>query len=165
MDSKPESFESLRRLLTLKRYECPPPGYFDDFAQQVLIGIQHRPESAPTTAERLGWELPWLQRFLEILTAKPALAGAVGVITCGAMVVGILQAERLDSLTVVNDAEIQPALALPAGEAAMVFNQPLEHPALVADTNALAQPSLIPPEELFGRNLPYRQVKFPFPSP
>ena len=40
MSPDPENFETLRRLLVLKRFEQPPPGYFHHFAPRVIARIK-----------------------------------------------------------------------------------------------------------------------------
>jgi len=97
MSQDAEHFGQLRRLLALKRHEQPPPGYFHDFSQQVIIRIQAG-ESGEQAAfvERLLWEAPWLKQFWAALEAKPILAGVVGVALCGLLIGGMVYSDRAD---------------------------------------------------------------------
>ena len=76
MSQDTENFDSLRKLLALKRYELPPPGYFHNFSRQVIVRIK-----AGESGDAAGgafWDLGWLQRLWAALEAKPALAGGFG---------------------------------------------------------------------------------------
>lgn len=161
MDS-PDQFQNLRRLLALKRHERPPPGYFNDFAPNVIVAIRTGNLAGEAAAERLSWEVPWLQRFLDAFSAKPALAGLLGAALCAAVVVGIVRAERLDATAIAGGDAAQPALALPSGANTLVFNQPLVQPDLAASTNALSQPNTAMPGGLFGLNPQPQRVSRPW---
>ena len=102
MNQDTENFEQLRRLLALKRYEQPPPGYFNDFSSQVIarIKVGERGEEG-AFLDRLLWEAPWLRRIWAALEAKPILAGVFGVAMCGLLIAGVIYSDRTD-----------PALAL-----------------------------------------------------
>ncbi len=86
MSREQENFEQLRRLLSLKRYEQPPPRYFNDFSAQVIARIEagQRADDAPV------WEPSWLQRFWSALETRPVWAGALGVFICGLLVSGMV---------------------------------------------------------------------------
>jgi hypothetical protein len=91
MNSEPENFEPLRRLLMLKRHEQPPPGFFDDFSRRVILRIQAGEAGDEAVAiGRMFWKTPWLQRFLNALEQKPALAGAFSLGVCGLLLAGLL---------------------------------------------------------------------------
>jgi len=72
MNENENNFESLRRLLALKRHETPPPGYFANFSAAVTARIRagdaRRTASVP---DRLADELPWLFRLMSAFEAKP----------------------------------------------------------------------------------------------
>ena len=94
MNQDSQDFEQLRRLLALKRYEQPPPGYFNDFASQVIARIKAGDRAEESVLERLFWEAPWLQRFWAAIEAKPVIAGAFGVAVCALLVGGVLYSEN-----------------------------------------------------------------------
>ncbi len=108
MNQNTENFEQLRRLLKLKRYEQPPPGYFDRFSSQVIARIrlgERGEESA--VIERLLWEAPWLQRIWAAFEAKPVLAGAFGLAVCGLLISGVVYSGMGD---------VQPVALIPVAE-------------------------------------------------
>lgn len=92
-----EQFETLRRLLKLKRYEQPPPGYFQDFPREVLVQIRAGKFAEPDSLwERLTWEVPWLPRLLESLYTRPALAMSVGGVVCAVLIGGLIYSENAE---------------------------------------------------------------------
>lgn len=68
MDPADDHFESLTKLMALKRYEEPPPGYFDRLPSRIIGRIVHE-EEEPTD---------WLRSFFGRFEFRPALAGAFG---------------------------------------------------------------------------------------
>jgi hypothetical protein len=76
-----ENFDQLRRLLALKRYEAPPPGYFNSFSSKVMARIQ---------AAEAAVALPWWQKFGFDFNFKPALVCGLGVVVCGLLSAGVL---------------------------------------------------------------------------
>ena len=94
MSMKPEqeNFDNLRRLLALKRHEQPPPGYFESFSGQIIARIQAG-EASASWLERLFDEAPWVQRFWDLLGAKPVLASGFGLAICGVLVAGLVLSE------------------------------------------------------------------------
>jgi len=61
----------LRKLLALKRYEMPAPGYFNTFASKIIARIE-----ADEPVEALSW---W-SRLLLAVTARPSLASGLALI-------------------------------------------------------------------------------------
>jgi len=66
METEPDDFGDLRRLLALKRHECPPPGYFDRFSSKVVARLE---------AQRIYDATPAWRRWLSELIERPALTG------------------------------------------------------------------------------------------
>lgn len=75
-----ENFDQLRRLLVLKRYEAPPPGFFVSFSCKVTARI------AAAEAQQASW---WRKLGLDF-SFKPALVCALGVLVCGLLSAGVL---------------------------------------------------------------------------
>jgi len=80
MNSSPENFEPLRKLLALKQHEQPPPGFFTHFSDKVVARLE---------AEGLTARLSWWQRLVLNLEAKPMLACAYGVMVGGLLVLAM----------------------------------------------------------------------------
>lgn len=68
-DDLPDGFENVRKLLKIKRYEIPPPGFFHDFPGRVVARIE---------AEGLRPGLSWWQQLFRRLAVQPAMAAAYG---------------------------------------------------------------------------------------
>ena len=81
MSSSPDNFESLRKLLSLKRHEQPPPGFFAEFPRRVMARLE-REAAAPAMSL-------W-QRFTLSFEWTPALACALGVVVCGLLLTGVV---------------------------------------------------------------------------
>ena len=90
-----QDFEKLQHLLKLKRYEQPPPRYFNDFSTKVIAHIR-----ADTSARRLDTaddlisRTPWLRRLWRKLELQPAVTGTIATVACGLMVVGAFLADE-----------------------------------------------------------------------
>lgn len=80
------NFDSLRRLLKLKRHEVPPPGYFDRFSRDVMARIK-------AGESGVSFELPWWARFFALFDVKPVFAGAFGMGVCALLVSGVIASE------------------------------------------------------------------------
>jgi len=83
------NFESLRRMLVLKRHEIPPPGYFHRLSGNVIARIR-----AGETAETSAWFS--ISKLLETFEFKPAFAASLAGALCLLLVFGIVYAEKSD---------------------------------------------------------------------
>ncbi|HOX57335.1 MAG TPA: hypothetical protein P5205_12495 [Candidatus Paceibacterota bacterium] len=134
MSTDQENFESLRCLLSLKRHEAPPPGYFDRFSREVIERIKSGERGAGfAPLERMLWEAPWLQRFWAAIEAKPVLAGACSVAMCGLLIAGVIYSDK---------AEIPPVGLVPVAETGSAPMAPTAMAA--ADHPLLAKPAVFP---------------------
>ncbi len=80
----PDEFESLKKLLALKRHEEPPPGYFDRLPGEVRARIAHA-QASPE---------PWWRRWLATWDLSPALATSYTVVAVTLVVGGIWMAKQ-----------------------------------------------------------------------
>lgn len=78
MDSSPENFESLQKLLRLKRHEQPPPRYFNEFSGRVIARIQ---AGEARVAPR------WWQRFG--IDLRPVLTATGGIAALGLLFLSV----------------------------------------------------------------------------
>jgi hypothetical protein len=130
MNPEQDNFQNVRRLLSLKRYEQPPPGYFEGFSAQVIARVrsgQHLRE--PSFIEWLVGGAPWMERLRGLFETKPMLAGGFGLAACALLVAGIVHSESAEPVTV---------SLMPAGPVAVtrVF-EGLGHPSGLAPTGAI----------------------------
>lgn len=80
MESPSSEFSQLTRLLHLKRFEVPPPGFHRRFRARVMTRID---------MEREWIALPWWHRALAALTLQRGLAIANGVALAGVGFLGV----------------------------------------------------------------------------
>jgi hypothetical protein len=98
MNENEPNFESLRRLLALKRHEMPPPRYFDGLSSQVIARIRAGEAETPVSLlEHLFGQIPWLLKLLRASEMKPVFAGAYASTLCLLLVAGVIFAERPES--------------------------------------------------------------------
>src|SRR5712671_3327302 len=76
-------FKQLQRLLSLKRHEQPPPGYFHHFSREIIVRI--KAGELGESAQARWWALDgtWLQKLWSVVDAKPVFAGGIAVAFCG----------------------------------------------------------------------------------
>ncbi len=86
MESSPENFESLQKLLRLKRHEQPSPRYFNEFSSRVIARLE---------AGEGRVVAHWWQRWGFDL--RPAMLGAGAVCACAAVFFGLNFGSGTDS--------------------------------------------------------------------
>jgi hypothetical protein len=80
MDSSADRTEAVQKLLKLKRYEQPPPRFFNDFSSNVLARIEAG-EAKDSLWQRFGFDL------------RPAFAATAGAFACGLVIYGVATAD------------------------------------------------------------------------
>jgi hypothetical protein len=80
MEPIPDPNARLAKLLALKRFENPPPGFFERFSDRVLINIK-----AGSATHDEGW---W-ERLLRQLRVQPMMAGSYAVLALGGVLFGL----------------------------------------------------------------------------
>jgi len=141
MSPDSQDFEALRRLLALKRYEQPPPGYFVYFSRRVVARIEAGARGDdPSWLHSLFAEASWLQRFWAALETKPVLVGAFGALVCGLFISGMIYSQgsalAADSQNAPQFADIFQPLSRPAVGTLTVLSEPFR--------SASTEPMLFP---------------------
>lgn len=147
-----ENFESLRQLLSLKRHEVPPPGYFNRFSGQVIARIRAGEREAETAT-------PWYLQFMQMFEMKPAFASSFASALCLLLLFGIVYAEQSDQVT--PQASLFPGNMSAASLApSQVALNSMSRPAaqnvnVFADSISNSSPSSLQP--MFGNNNVFAQ--------
>jgi hypothetical protein len=134
MNPESEDFDALRRLLALKRYEQPPPGYFNRFPRDVMARIK-----AGEHGGAIGLESSWLQRLLSVFDVKPVFAGAFGTVVCAFVISGVISSERAPAVGAEAPSSASPsmAVAMPGDmSSSEVSTAPAEARLVAASTNS-----------------------------
>ena len=160
MNESENNFESLRRLLALKRHEIPPPGYFNGFSGQVMSRIR----AGETAESRDIAGSSWLLNFLQIFETKPAFVGAFACSLCLLLLLGIVDAERPDATLKTSFlAAVTPSAGSLADATSPGFSESPQPAGLMVSTNPVL--SLEPVASLFGQQNPLAQpVSFSLPG-
>jgi len=166
MSENENNFQALRHLLALKRHETPPPGYFNDFSNQVLRRIRAG-EGAESTGliGNLFSQAPWLEKLFQVFNTKPVFASGFAGAFCLLLFLGIVYAGRPDlppqpqlSVSTANTASLDalsPASLSPSSE-------PL---GIVSSTNPVLSLQAVATTSAFGRQNPLAQpVGFTVPG-
>jgi hypothetical protein len=142
MNTSPDEFEQLRKLLALKRHEQPPPRYFQEFSQQVRARLET--ERAPRESFR--------ERIAALFSLQPFTAAAYGAAVCALLLVGIKFSYQSGSQTA-GGTNNGPAIAGTAGPSA---------DPLVPNNSLAAGETNPPPAGIFTPHTqPAQPVNFP----
>jgi hypothetical protein len=122
MNSSPDDFRDLRRLLALKRHEEPPPGFFRYMPDRIAMRIE-REECSDLSEHSTWWE--WLVKKLD---ARPVLAGAYAFAISGLMLLGfkLSQDVQADTGTGWLATTIDPYTMQPGPTLQNAFGNPAE---------------------------------------
>jgi hypothetical protein len=80
MHIEPEPNENIAKLLALKKFEKPPPRYFEDFSGHVIARIE---------AEDTLRSMPWWERITAAFDLRPAFMAASALLISAGMVLGV----------------------------------------------------------------------------
>ena len=135
MNPESKDFDSLQRLLALKRYEQPPPGYFDRFNRDVMARIKAGEKGGVVGIESSSW----FQRMLSLFDVKPIFAGAFGTAVCAFVISGVIS-ERAPAVATTSPGPISPSVAtvvpMDATPAVDVSPSPVAAQVVAAGTNS-----------------------------
>jgi len=114
MNSQPENFDPVKKLLSLKRHEVPPPRYFSDFSGRVIARLD-APERFKTWWQRLGFGFD----------LQPAMVCASGMVLSALLLFGILASlqvgeKQMAVFPAATDATTEPMVLTPLGSPPVV---------------------------------------------
>ncbi|MGZ5528951.1 MAG: hypothetical protein ACXWJB_09800 [Limisphaerales bacterium] len=130
-----QDFETLRKALALKRYEQPPPGYFNRLPNQIMARI-----------EAGEGETKFWQRFIPSFTLRPAMVYGLGLAVCGVVAVSVYYTSNLPvnnsgPVTASSMTTSQPSTLLGPAPGPAIASQ---NQSTVNSTNPITEPSLFP---------------------
>ncbi len=130
-DSGHQQFQQLRRMLVLKKYEQPPPGYFDSFHREVIARLRAGEAAQPSWLGAFSWEVSWLQRLVGLLQNRPMVAGGFGFAICGVLLAGLVFSEAgngpIESPVMTSFVSAPPPQQDSAGEA-LIYRASAQQP-------------------------------------
>jgi len=148
MNESENNFNDLKQLLKLKRHEIPPPGFFNQFSDEVVARIRAGEGSGTGSfADRLNEQVPWFVSFLRIFEAKPGVIGGFATSLCLLLLFGVVLAERSESgpqsILTTASSQADPTASTPAlaSVATPTFaNSTASEGGIAISTNASLQP-------------------------
>jgi hypothetical protein len=99
-------FRKLEKLLACKRYEQPPPSYFDSLRDEVMSRLE---------AEELVEYSSWWHWLIEKFDARPVLVCAYGVAISGLLLGGFRLSQVFESEVAATSIFSSPWLAVTPG--------------------------------------------------
>jgi hypothetical protein len=84
MNSDPNDFEALRKLIALKRHEQPPPGYFNRLPDRIAARL-----------ERGEGQLGFWERVLGSFTFRPAFVYGFSMAALSALTLSVIYSVRV----------------------------------------------------------------------
>jgi len=167
MSETNNNFDDLKQLLKLKRHEIPPPGYFNNFSDEVVSRIRAGEQGGGSSVlEQFQSGSPLLASLLQLVAARPGIIGGMATSVCLLMLIGVLVVDRSESISSPG-MDLSMVQTLPSGPAsdvspALASATPLE-PAdsgITVSTNPVS--SLQPVNSLFGseQNPLFQPVSF-----
>ena len=133
MENENENFDKLKKLLTLKRHELPPPGYFNKLPGEVVSRIRaERAGDNRDAMSKLQSEAPWLMKFWRTLEGKPIFAASFGTAVCALILSAIFFAEKPPAQSPLAGSQNAPRTPVVAGAPVGAGG---EQPLLFAATN------------------------------
>ncbi|MGA2173637.1 MAG: hypothetical protein ABSH38_01520 [Verrucomicrobiota bacterium] len=137
MNTNPESFEAVRKLMAVKRHEAPPPGYFNTLSGKIVSRI-----------ERGEGQLNFWERLSTSFTLRPAFAYAFAVAAFGAFTASVFYSGKASIQEPLAQEGPATAWATAAPHAAfasqMESTPPLHVPNWLGNTNPGAPPQSLP---------------------
>jgi len=165
MSEDQNNFESLRRLLALKRHEIPPPGYFHSFSDSVIQGIRQGRGEEFEISERLLTHAPWMERIFRIFDTKPVFAGGFVGALCLVLFFAAINSEQPE---IAAQPFLSNAGAAPVSLTALsptTLTPVTEQTGIVSSTNPVLSLQAIAAGPTFGQPNPLAQpVGFSLPG-
>ena len=140
MHSNPEDFDKLKKLLALKRHECPPPGYFDRLSRRISSEIQSTQEQKSRIA-----------LFFDLVSANRLRIGWSMAGACCALLLVFLQLTSMPSETLIQSDPAMRARTPELGGATTASMISKTNPAAASSSNRYPHIIPLPLDSLFER--------------
>jgi hypothetical protein len=129
MDQEPKPEFKIERIIALKRYEQPPPGYFHLLPDRIIHRIEHG-EGRSTF-----WERWWPS-----IRVRPGLAYSLGLAVCGTLTIAVYCAPKNDMAAAMRESPPGSQWAAVADESASPPDTALSGSRWLGSTNPVMAP-------------------------